>query len=45
LETTPDDIMGKDTFACELFLGGWKPNIKENAEEGIKIYHQQYCEK
>ena len=45
LETTPDDIMGKDTFACELFLGGWKPKIQAAAEEGIKIYHQKYGEK
>jgi sulfatase maturation enzyme AslB (radical SAM superfamily) len=45
LETTPDDIMGKDTFACELFLGGWKPKIQAAAEQGIKIYHQKYGEK
>jgi radical SAM protein with 4Fe4S-binding SPASM domain len=45
LETTPDDIMGKDTYACEMFLGGWKPRIYEAAQAGMEIYRQKYGEK
>lgn len=29
LETTPDDIMGIDQYACALFKGGWAEKIKE----------------
>ena len=45
LETTPDDILGKDTFACELFKGGWKPKIQAAAQAGMEIYRQKYDKK
>ncbi len=45
LETTPNDIMGKDTFACELFRGGWVPKIRAVAEAGIENYRKKYGKK
>ena len=29
LETTPDDILGRDVACCTLFRGGWIPKIDE----------------
>lgn len=44
LETTPNDILGKDACACELFTGGWKPKIYAAAEQGLEIYRNKYGE-
>jgi len=38
LESTPTDILAKDTFACEIFKGGWEQKIHEAAKIGIEIY-------
>lgn len=45
LETTPDNIMGKDPYACALFKGGWKPKIYAAAEAGKEIYRRKYGHK
>ncbi len=40
LEGTPDDILGPDMAACELFRGGWMPKIEAAAEAGRQVYIQ-----
>lgn len=40
LEGNPDDILGPDLFACEIFRGGWVPKIME----AIKMGRQQHLQ-
>ncbi len=42
LETSPEDILAKDTYACEIFRGGWVPRIDEAAKRGMEIYCQKH---
>ncbi len=42
LENTPDDILGPDMSACEIFRGGWVPKIEAATEAGRQLYKKQY---